>query len=56
MKRRIITACLTMALMLPLFGEYQIQPNQLMTPWGEKMTPENAWREYPRPQLVRQNW
>ena len=32
MKRRIITACLTMALMLPLFGEYQIQPNQLMTP------------------------
>ena len=23
---------------------------------AEKITPENAWREYPRPQLVRQNW
>lgn len=28
----------------------------LMTPWGEKVTAENAWREYPRPQLVRDNW
>jgi hypothetical protein len=54
--KRLSIACLAMALMLPLFGEYQIQPNQLMTPWGEKITPENAWREYPRPHLVRQNW
>ena len=54
--KRLFIACLAMALMLPLFGEYQIQPNQLMTPWGEKITPENAWREYPRPHLVRQNW
>ena len=28
----------------------------IMTPWGEKVTPENAWREYPRPQMVRANW
>ena len=28
----------------------------LMTTWGEKVTPENAWREYPRPQMVRANW
>ena len=28
----------------------------LMTPWGEKVTSENAWRGYPRPQLVRPNW
>ena len=28
----------------------------MMTPWGEKVTPENAWREYPRPQMVRENW
>ncbi len=25
----------------------------MMTPWGEKVTDENAWREYPRPQMVR---
>jgi beta-galactosidase/beta-glucuronidase len=29
---------------------------RLMTEWGEKVTPDNAWREYPRPQLVRERW
>ena len=28
----------------------------MMTPWGEKMTSENAWRDYPRPQMERANW
>ena len=28
----------------------------LMTSFGEKVTPENAWRGYPRPQMVRENW
>ncbi len=28
----------------------------MMTEWGAKVTPENAWREYPRPQMVRENW
>ena len=27
-----------------------------MTKWGKQVTPENAWKEYPRPQLVRKNW
>lgn len=27
--------------------------SKLITKWGENVTPENAWREYPRPQLVR---
>jgi hypothetical protein len=30
--------------------------SELITSWGEKVTPENAWQEYPRPQLVRDNW
>ena len=38
------------------FGEWKVAPSPLMTEWGEKVTPENAWREYPRPQLVRKNW
>lgn len=29
---------------------------QLMTEWGEKVTPDNAWRDYPRPQMVRDGW
>ena len=28
----------------------------LITRWGEGVTAENAWREYPRPQMVRENW
>lgn len=30
--------------------------SKLITKWGEQVTPENAWTEYPRPQLVRDNW
>ncbi|HEU4417863.1 MAG TPA: glycoside hydrolase family 2 TIM barrel-domain containing protein [Planctomycetota bacterium] len=29
---------------------------ELLTPWGEVVTADNAWREYPRPQLVRAQW
>lgn len=28
----------------------------MMTAFGEKVTPENAWRDYPRPQMVRAEW
>ena len=28
----------------------------MKTKWGEAVTPENAWREYPRPQMVRGKW
>jgi beta-galactosidase/beta-glucuronidase len=31
-------------------------PAPLMTKWGKQVTPENAWPEYPRPHLVRQDW
>ncbi len=28
----------------------------LVTRWGRDVTPENAWTEYPRPQLAREAW
>ena len=28
----------------------------MKTEWGEKVTSENAWRDYPRPQMVRESW
>lgn len=28
----------------------------MRTEWGETVTPENVWREYPRPALRRENW
>jgi hypothetical protein len=30
--------------------------DKMMTTWGGWVTPENAWREYPRPQFERANW
>lgn len=30
--------------------------SELMTTWGADVTPDNAWTEYPRPQLRRQQW
>ena len=30
--------------------------NPMTTPFGDKVTAANAWRDYPRPQMVRSNW
>lgn len=30
--------------------------SELITTWGAEVTPENAWTQYPRPQLRRDNW
>jgi len=29
---------------------------ELVTKWGREVTPENAWTEYPRPEMVREFW
>jgi hypothetical protein len=28
----------------------------LMTRWGKQVTPDNTWKEYPRPQMARAEW
>lgn len=28
----------------------------ILSRWEKQVTPENVWREYPRPQLIRTNW
>ncbi len=42
----------------PLFAQEAWKPvdQVLMTEWGKKVTPENVWQEYPRPQLERESW
>ena len=30
--------------------------DKIKTRWAKQVTPENAWREYPRPQMVRKDW
>ncbi|MDD5694248.1 MAG: glycoside hydrolase family 2 TIM barrel-domain containing protein [Bacteroidales bacterium] len=35
---------------------WQMAPSPLKTRWAADVTPENAWQEYPRPQMVRHEW
>lgn len=37
-------------------ADWQPAPTPLTTAWGRQVTPDTAWREYPRPQLVRETW
>src|SRR5262245_4411430 len=37
-------------------ADWKPAPAPIMTKWGKKVTPENAWTQYPRPQLVRKDW
>ncbi|NQU54184.1 MAG: hypothetical protein HQ522_16780 [Bacteroidetes bacterium] len=30
--------------------------DKMKTQWAERVTPENVWQEYPRPQFERENW
>ncbi|MFN0086164.1 MAG: glycoside hydrolase family 2 protein [Blastocatellia bacterium] len=36
--------------------EWKAAPVTLTTEWGAKVAPDNAWREYPRPQFARERW
>lgn len=36
--------------------DWQMKQARIMTPWAEKVDPNNVLGEYPRPQLVREQW
>lgn len=35
---------------------WQVQPTAIKTRWAKEVSPTNALPEYPRPQMVRENW
>jgi len=37
-------------------GDWKPVPGHIMTPWADDVAPANPLPEYPRPQLVRDNW
>ena len=56
MIKKILTiAALAVSAMLSA-QEWAPKQAPLMTQWGERLTVENAHREYPRPQMVRSQW
>jgi len=47
------------ALLFTLAGygqDWKIVEGKIRTAWSEKIDPSKVWQEYPRPQLVRDNW
>lgn len=51
-----VVAALLAAPSLPAAENWKPAHPKLMTEWGEKVTPDNAWKEYPRSQFVREKW
>ncbi len=37
-------------------SDWKMAEKSIVTRWAKQVTPENAWREYPRPQFVRDQW
>ena len=56
MKTVLSAFCLVVSLAAGAAPVRTVCTNALTTSWGRAVTPENAWREYPRPQLVRADW
>ena len=61
-KRISLSMILVMAIMLTLVESVRAQSTwtkqtaPVMTPWGEQLTADNVWQEYPRPSMKRQEW
>jgi hypothetical protein len=56
--RRIIFIILLMPISTCLFAQdgWHIQPVPMQTRWAKEVSPSNALKEYPRPQMMRANW
>ncbi len=55
-KTIILLGVITM-LIAPVQAEnYKPAGDKMMTRWGKQVTPQNAWTEYPRPQMKRTDW
>jgi beta-galactosidase/beta-glucuronidase len=55
MKRILLPGVLVLCLGLGA-QDYAPVKGRIMSRWAEKVTPENVWQEYPRPQLSREDW
>jgi beta-galactosidase/beta-glucuronidase len=46
----------TAAPAVPATADGKVYAGPIVTKWGKAVTPANAWRSYPRPQMVREAW
>lgn len=50
-----LLSCLALC-SLVIADDWEMADNPLTTPWSAGVSPDQAWPEYPRPQLVRDAW
>ena len=58
-RKSIAFACLASAMAATtgaVMADWKPAGDRIKTRWAATVTPENAWREYPRPQMVREDW
>ena len=55
---RVMTAWILLFLYLSAAQAAEWSPvkGHMMTKWGDRVTPEKVWPEYPRPQMARPDW
>ncbi len=62
MKKLIIFTCISCLILSGNAQQYVPyettvkETSTLITRWGKDVAPDNAWKEYPRPQMARKNW
>lgn len=58
MKSKLICllALMVSSLVICAADSWKPAPGRLMTKWAKDVSPKNALKEYPRPQMVRENW
>ena len=57
MPHKFLSLLLAVGVSLPALADsWSPVKDAMLTRWGQTVTPDNAWREYPRPQLVRPSW
>ncbi|MDO4575877.1 MAG: glycoside hydrolase family 2 TIM barrel-domain containing protein [Planctomycetia bacterium] len=56
MRKWNMLACLVLLTGTVLAEGWKIQDNPILSPWAEKVSPDNALPEYPRPQFTRGEW
>jgi len=52
----LLPATAALAQQAPAARDDKVYTGAITTRWGQAVTPENAWRSYPRPQLQRDKW
>jgi len=52
----LLATCLFCATTQAAPAEWKPAAGPLATRWTKSVTPDNAWRQYPRPQMVRPDW